>query len=444
MFPFPIVLLCFGAVALAAERSPEAHGRQVVLTQLILPNGQYPGPAKVIEAAAPLPARQVSYTIPQLKPNYVDGFQYYPVFPGQAPVPYGASPFVYYQPGAPYPAYVRDEQGSGGGGWSNFFSNWQNYIPSSIYPQGGQSGQSEEQQSEENGEEDKQKPQKVQQQIQQQQLQQQQFQQQQEQLQQQQIQQVQQQIKLQQEQLQQQQPSQVFYNQQPAPESVGNQKDGAPAGLQNPAATAQFPQFLYGAQPQFFGPYPSQNRVSQDPDKLTAASHGAVSNYLFLKNQQQPAFQHTQQRYESPAAEPAPLAAGGRGRPAAAAAPGKRLELERYSADAKNQRSPLYAQHVSALQVSADPASIQGHLIAQASPEALAAAGQGGMAGAGPTGQAIVGDRGLALSAPKSTAIAGHPDIEVVITGDKKPGSKPKKPVAKYSKSKGYHIDYSS
>lgn len=80
------------------------------------------------------------------------------------------------------------------------------------------------------------------------------------------------------------------------------------------------------------------------------------------------------------------------------------------------------------------------HLIAQASPEAIAAAGKGGMAGAGPTAQAIVGDGGLALTAPKSTAIAGHPDIEVVINSKKTQ----KKPVAKYSKIKGYHVDYSS
>ncbi|KAL1455484.1 hypothetical protein WDU94_009574, partial [Cyamophila willieti] len=61
------------------------------------------------------------------------------------------------------------------------------------------------------------------------------------------------------------------------------------------------PQFIIAGQPQFYGhysPFPAQ----QDPSKLTAANNGAISSYLFLRNQPQlPVYQQNQQKFAAPA-----------------------------------------------------------------------------------------------------------------------------------------------
>uniref|UniRef100_A0A8D8SH38 Uncharacterized protein n=1 Tax=Cacopsylla melanoneura TaxID=428564 RepID=A0A8D8SH38_9HEMI len=61
------------------------------------------------------------------------------------------------------------------------------------------------------------------------------------------------------------------------------------------------PQFIIAGQPQFYGhysPFPTQ----QDPSKLTAANNGAISSYLFLRNQPQlPVYQQNQQKFAAPA-----------------------------------------------------------------------------------------------------------------------------------------------
>lgn len=55
------------------------------------------------------------------------------------------------------------------------------------------------------------------------------------------------------------------------------------------------PQFVVAGTPQFYGHY-SAFQSPQDPSKLTAANNGAVSSYLFLRNQPQlPVFQQNQQ-----------------------------------------------------------------------------------------------------------------------------------------------------
>lgn len=75
--------------------------------------------------------------------------------------------------------------------------------------------------------------------------------------------------------------------------------------------------------------------------------------------------------------------------------------------------------------------------IAQATPNAVAYAGIGGVAGAAPVGTAFIANSGLASSAPRATAIAGtsdqSPDFAVV----------PAKTIsiARYTPQRKYHID---
>lgn len=393
---WPILLLAFSSAVLGAERSEAAQGRQVVLTQLIFPHGQQQpaGAGKFVEAAAPVASRQVSYNFPQqLRPNFIDGFQYYPVYPGQAPVHYGANQYAYYPQGyAPVPApppypvsFGKDENAEGGSSyWPSWategFTSLAGYFPAypSSSPEQQQPSNSESSvEASESGQDGTKKPQKLQQQkfSELPQFQQQQFQSQQEQ------QYLQAQQQPQRQQIKQQpQQSYIFTNQlyPGSSEYPSYPKEGAPAATSNSAASAQLPQLIFAGQPQFAGPYaPFSNRgSSQDPAKLTVASHGAISNYLFLKNQPQlPVYQQTQQRYDNAAVDnrasvgrPTSATAGSSitsgSEPASAS---KRFELEKYSsisADAKNQRSPLYAQHVSAVQVSADPAAnIQGSAV---------------------------------------------------------------------------------
>lgn len=51
--------------------------------------------------------------------------------------------------------------------------------------------------------------------------------------------------------------------------------------------------FLYFGQPQYYGQFPYQQAV-YDPSKLNAANNGAISSFLFYKNQPQPVFQQPQ------------------------------------------------------------------------------------------------------------------------------------------------------
>lgn len=98
---------------------------------------------------------------------------------------------------------------------------------------------------------------------------------------------------------------------------------------------------------------------------------------------------------------------------------------------------------------SSPPISVPGNPpIAQARPKALSVAGEGGVADSSPSGTALVGKKGMALAAPSSIAIAG-PDTPITLTIDPGQGQhktkkfKAKKPVARYTEARGYHIDYS-
>lgn len=82
------------------------------------------------------------------------------------------------------------------------------------------------------------------------------------------------------------------------------QKTEVPKTEQQPASNDQAAQapfkqpfaptpFAYFGQPQYYGQVPYQQAV-YDPSKLNAANNGAVSSFLFSRNQPQPAYQQPQ------------------------------------------------------------------------------------------------------------------------------------------------------
>lgn len=163
-------------------------------------------------------------------------------------------------------------------------------------------------------------------------------------------------------------------------------------------------------QPQFFGHYAALQKAN--PANLATASNGAVSSFLFLRNDQQ---QHQQQ--QQVAEEPIVTADG----PGSAALAYQRLLVlskkkeaaeaasGAVTVDAKEPASNSTAENSNSNEESenVDAGEEEGPSIAQAKPQAISLAGPGGVAAAAPVGTALVGPGGMALSAPSATAVAG-------------------------------------
>ncbi|KAI5699749.1 hypothetical protein M8J75_008048 [Diaphorina citri] len=216
------------------------------------------------------------------------------------------------------------------------------------------------------------------------------------------------------------------------------------------------PQFIVAGQPQFYGHY-SAFQGQQDPSKLTAANNGAISSYLFLRNQPQlPVFQNNQQKFAVPA-----TFQNGNVKEAHQQFVQYSKELQgEPSKQVEKQAAPSENHNVVVDSPAADPAPQQAEEqknessngstvnspVAQAKPKGLAVAGEGGVADSSPSGTALVGKKGMALAAPSSIAIAG-PDTPLTLTIDTgsqhktKKANKEKKPIARFSETRGYHID---
>ncbi|XP_065209774.1 uncharacterized protein LOC135838121 [Planococcus citri] len=254
------------------------------------------------------------------------------------------------------------------------------------------------------------------------------------------------------------------------------------------SVTVELPeqQYVLLGQPQFFGHF-AAFPADRDPTSLNGAAKGAVSSFLFYKDQAQQvapqrlndlsnvpgsaslAYQRflllSKQRSED---GPKPANKSETQTPSSTpeALPGAQKEISQSNSNSTTTANANANAAASASAADADAAAasvetspakasedVQGQAtqtqtraqsqatgeIAQVTPNAVAYAGIGGVAGAAPVGTAYIANSGLASSAPRATAIAGtsnqSPDFAVV------PAKAKTISIARYTPQRKYHID---
>ncbi|XP_050442612.1 uncharacterized protein LOC126846840 [Adelges cooleyi] len=233
-------------------------------------------------------------------------------------------------------------------------------------------------------------------------------------------------------------------------------KEDQPAGVERPVPVPLRPfgttsQLFYFGQPQFYGQAPFQQAAFYDPTRINSVNNGAISNFLFNRNQPQQAYQQPQQfvgQQFYPTSQPQPAPGS------AALAYQRYLQYQKYQQaqpqsfqqqqqpflqqqqqpfqqqqqqmqqqqpflqQQQQQQSEQQSQDDSSVvvdsashsengdQQQAQPKLATDPTKAVAEPIGVAFAGTGGRAGAGPVGTAIVGNNATAIAEPKATAVS--------------------------------------